>query len=773
VRRCADPIVKLKLTRFKKSAADIVRISTIGHADSINVFLIFLSDKDRGNAAWEKALLRLAKWRIDKVSIRPLTKLLHVSNWPFALKMAFCPALAMAALIGLGLNGILVTAEQAALIDAVVQHDLSTAVGLTDSATRLQQINSSLYRLSTLQASKTTDLSVTQEIGRLVTQTASLADDLAAQGGNTGMAAERDDILQVVAKIRVYGEAIDVFGSMLEIDFPSAVEFFRPFDKNATKVLEMIGDIADRAVTDAKSRAEVSVHLAKTIRLSLMAVSVAGSLLLFGVAALLTRATVRSVNQIATATEKVAQGHAAVDIAVLARDDELGTIVQSLAIFQSNVRQLAFLAHHDPLTGLPNRALFNDRVQQALKLLDRSIGFAVLCLDLDRFKFVNDTLGHPVGDVLLQRVAERLRACVRDGDTVARLGGDEFAIILLNLNEPSELDVLASRIIETVKSSYEIDGHLIHIGTSIGMALAPADGAISDELLKKADTALYEAKSNGGGSSCFYEDAMNVALQSRRQIEAGLRRALEEDEFVLYYQPLVDAQSHRVCSCEALVRWNHPERGLIFPDAFIPIAEASGLIGAIGQWVLGRACRDAASWDSDIKIAVNLSPSQFKDKNLVSYIQAALAASGLPASRLELEITESVLLNDSNIILAILLEIKALGVQISMDDFGTGYSSLSYLRSFPFDKVKIDRSFIKDLPNDKNAMAIIRAIVGLGETFGMTVTAEGVETNEQAVLLALEDCTHLQGYLFSRAVPAGDIPTLIERFSGAPAAAGA
>jgi diguanylate cyclase (GGDEF)-like protein len=567
VRRCGDPNLKLKLTRFKKTATEIIGISrdwALGL--SINAFLISLSHKDRGNAAWEKALLRLAKWRMDKVSVRPLTKLLRVSNWPFALKMAFCPALAMAAFIGLGLNGILVTAKQAALIDAVVQHDLSTAVRLTDSATRLQQINSSLYRLSTLQASKTTDLSVTQEIERLVMQTTSLADDLATQGWNTGMAVERDDILQVVAKIRVYGEAIDVFGSMLEIDFPSAVEFFRPFDKNAAEVLQMIGDIADRAVTDAKSRAEVSMHLARTIRLSLMAVSVVGSLLLFGIAALLTRAIVRSVNQIAIATEKVAQGYAAVDIAVLARDDELGTIVRSLAIFQSNVRQLAFLAHHDPLTGLPNRALFQDRVQQALKLLDRSVGFAVLCLDLDRFKLVNDTLGHPVGDVLLQRVAERLRACVRDGDTVARLGGDEFAIILLSLNEPSELDVLASRIIETVRSSYEIDGHLIHIGTSIGMALAPADGAISDELLKKADTALYEAKSGGGGVSCFYEDAMNVALQSRRQIEAGLRRALAEDEFVLYYQPLVDAQSHRVCSCEALIRWNHPERGLIFPD---------------------------------------------------------------------------------------------------------------------------------------------------------------------------------------------------------------
>jgi EAL domain-containing protein (putative c-di-GMP-specific phosphodiesterase class I) len=287
-------------------------------------------------------------------------------------------------------------------------------------------------------------------------------------------------------------------------------------------------------------------------------------------------------------------------------------------------------------------------------------------------------------------------------------------------------------------------------------------------LLKKADTALYDAKSSGGGICCFYEETMNAALQSRRQIEVGLRRALEQEEFVIHYQPLVDAQTHRVCSFEALVRWNDPEKGLIYPDAFIQIAEASALISGIGQWVLRRACADAAGWDNDIKIAVNLSPSQFRDKNLVASVCAALATSGLPASRLELEITESVLLNDSTTILAILQEIKALGVQISMDDFGTGYSSLSYLRSFPFDKVKIDRSFIKDLPNDKNAMAIIRAIVGLGETFGMTVTAEGVETDEQAVQLALEDCTHLQGYLFSRPVPVEAVPDLLARLAPAP-----
>ncbi|HEY4040877.1 MAG TPA: EAL domain-containing protein [Rhodopila sp.] len=691
--------------------------------------------------------------------------LLRIANWPFALKMAFCPALAMAVLAGMGLHGILATTEQAGLIDTVVQHDMATAVRLSDDATRLQDINSHLYRLSTLQASNSPDLNVTDEIANLLQQTTSLAHDLEALAGRFAQEAEHGEILRVASDVRVYCSAIEVFGSMLEIDFPSAVEFFRPFDKNATQVLQSIQEIASRAVRNARTRAEVSAHLAQTIRVAFVAAAFAGSLLLFSMVALLTRATVRSVKRIAAATERVAQGNASVDIAALARGDELGTIVDSLAVFQANVTQIAFMAHHDPLTGLPNRVLFQDRIQQALKLLDRNVGFAVLCLDLDRFKLVNDTLGHPFGDALLKRVAERIQACVREGDTVARLGGDEFAVVLLNADEPSEVDLLASRIIETVGSSYEIDGHQVSVGTSIGMAIAPTDGAIAVDLLKKADTALYGAKSGGGGMACFFEEAMNAALQSRRQIEVGLRRAIAQEEFVLYYQPLVDAQTHRVCSCEALIRWNHPEEGLISPDSFIPIAEASGLIGSIGQWVLRRACMDAMAWDGDVKIAVNLSPSQFKDKHLVSYVRAALAASGLPASRLELEITESVLLNDSSVILAILLEIKALRVQISMDDFGTGYSSLSYLRSFPFDKVKIDRSFIKDLPNDRNAMAIIRAIVGLGETFGMTVTAEGVETDAQAVQLALEDCTHLQGYLFSKPVAAASIPGLIERFS--------
>jgi diguanylate cyclase (GGDEF)-like protein len=704
---------------------------------------------------------RRRQWRAKL--FRPLG-VARLSNWPFALKMAFCPLLAAVALIGMGLHGIVAADEQAALIRAVVRDDLATAMGLSASATELQEINSSLYRLTTLQASRSSNLDVRTGIDGLVGRTARLAGALDARAA-AATGADRLELVDVAAKVRVYRDAIDVFGSMLEIDFASAVEFFRPFDRNASEVLSLINAITDRSVRDATSRARASALIAERIRQSLAAASMVATLVLFGTAWLLTRATVRSVRRIAAATENVARGGAQVDVEALERRDELGTIVRSLAVFQANVSQIAFLAHHDPLTRLPNRVLFHDRIQQALARVDRGHGFAVLCLDLDRFKMVNDTLGHPIGDGLLRQVAERLQACVREGDSVARLGGDEFAVILLNLDDPAAVDALATRIIEVLSTGYEIEGHQISIGTSIGMALSPADGTAPYELLKKADTALYGAKANGRGTACFYEDAMNAALQSRRELEVGLRQALARDEFQMNYQPLVDARSHRVCGFEALIRWHHPEKGVIPPDAFIPIAESSGLITAIGEWVLRRSCMDAATWPGDVKVAVNLSPSQFKDRNLVPNVRAALAASGLSPHRLELEITESVLLTDSHLTLAILHEIKSLGVQISMDDFGTGYSSLSYLRSFPFDKVKIDRSFIKDLPNDKNAMAIVRAIVGLSVTFGMSVTAEGVETDEQAVQLALEECDQLQGFLFSKPIPAAGVHDLIETLS--------
>jgi diguanylate cyclase (GGDEF)-like protein len=676
--------------------------------------------------------------------------------------MAFCPALAMLVIGGMGIHGVTAAKHQAELVNAVVHHDLTIATHLSEDATRLQEINSGLYRLTTLQASRTVGLNVTGEIERLVAQTTALADDVAKEAAEVDPDEGQDDVRRVAADIRFYRDAIDVFGSMLEVDFSSAVEFFRPFDTNARKVLGLIDSIAGRAVQDASRRAETSAQIADRIQLALIAAACAGFLLLFGTAAVLTRATVGSVKRIAAATEQVAQGSFKVDINSLERGDELGTIVRSLAVFQANVTKIAFLAHNDPLTGLPNRVLFQDRIQQALAMLDRDVGFAVLCLDLDRFKVVNDTLGHPVGDILLRQVADRLQSCVREGDTVARLGGDEFAIILLRMADPAAIDKFAGRIIEVVSASYDIEGHQLNIGTSIGVALAPADGSNASSLLKNADTALYGAKANGRGTSCFYEDSMNAALQRRREIEVGLRQAIAQDEFQLYYQPLVDARTRRVSGFEALVRWQHPQRGMISADTFIPVAESSGLIGAIGGWVLKRACIDAISWPGDIKIAVNLSPSQFKEKDIVGSVRDALLASGLAAKRLELEITESVLLNDSQSVLKILQELKDFGVQIAMDDFGTGYSSLSYLRSFPFDKVKIDQSFIRDLPADTSALAIVRAIVGLSFTFGMSVTAEGVETDAQAEQLEREKCAHLQGYLFSRAVPAPEVLPLIE-----------
>ena len=682
--------------------------------------------------------------------------------------MAFCPALAVIVLVGIGLHSIRAAEDQASLIRAVVEHDLTIAMRLSAGATKLETLNSALYRLTTLQAARATDLNVSNRIGSLVGDASSLADDLEAEARDISSAVDRADVLQVASEVRVYRDAIDVFGSMLEIDFASAVEFFRPFDANAKRVLDRINTVSGRVIADASSRAARSTHLAERIRLALAAAFAAGCLLLFGTAGLLTRATVRSVQRIAAATEKVAQGGLEVDVDALARGDELGIIVRSLAVFQANVSEIAFLGHHDALTRLPNRVLFNDRIEQALAQLDRGKSFAVFCLDLDRFKLVNDTLGHPVGDTLLRHVGTRLQACVREGDTVARLGGDEFAMIVRDLGEPLEVDGLATRIIRVIEANYEIDGHLVNIGTSIGIALAPTDGASPHELLKKADTALYGAKSAGRGTFCFYENAMNAALQARRDTEVGLRHALARDEFRLYYQPLVDARSRHASGFEALIRWQHPQRGMVAPDEFIPVAESSGLIGAIGRWVLHQACMDASTWPDEVKIAINLSPSQFRDKNLVSSVQAALTASGLAAQRLELEITESVLLADSNAVLAILSEIKALGVQIAMDDFGTGYSSLSYLRSFPFDKVKIDRSFVKDLPHDTNALAIVRAIVGLSQTFGMTVTAEGVETDEQAVQLTSEQCQQLQGYLFSRAIPATGVPALIDWLAKAP-----
>ncbi len=427
--------------------------------------------------------------------------------------------------------------------------------------------------------------------------------------------------------------------------------------------------------------------------------------------------------------------------------------------------KIAYLAHHDALTGLPNRVLLHERLNQAIAQLGRGSAFALLCLDLDNFKCVNDTLGHPVGDKLLQAVADRLGSCVRETDTVARLGGDEFAIVQVDIAGPEHAGELAGRVVAALSRPYDIEGQQVTVGASVGIAVAPGDGSNWDTLLKNADMALYRAKSDGKGVHRWFEPGMNARLQQRRRMELELRQALTNGELELFYQPLVSLASDRVSSFEALLRWRHPEHGLVSPGDFIPLAEETGLIVPIGEWVLRQACADAAAWLGGIKVAVNVSAIQFRNSRLVEAVGDALAESGLQAQRLELEVTESVLLHDGEATLATLHQLRRLGVRIALDDFGTGYSSLSYLRSFPFNKLKIDQSFVRDLAQTAEAAAIVRAVTQLGTALGMSITAEGIETEEQLAYLCDEACTEGQGYLFSRPVPADAIPALLERLS--------
>jgi len=426
--------------------------------------------------------------------------------------------------------------------------------------------------------------------------------------------------------------------------------------------------------------------------------------------------------------------------------------------------RIAHMAHHDGLTGLPNRLLFRERLEDALELAAQGVHFQVLCLDLDHFKDVNDALGHPVGDKLLQQVSARLLQEIGLNDTVARLGGDEFAVIQIGaeLRESSEL---AQRLIATLSAPYEIDGQHIIIGCSVGIALAPQDATDPVALLKAADLALYRAKTDGRGTYQFYEAEMDARLQARRVLELDLRNALANEEFEVHYQPQINLDSNSISGFEALLRWNHPERGMVSPAVFIPVAEETGLIGRIGAWVLKAACSEAMSWPDNIKVAVNLSPVQFKSSALILDVSSALGVSGLRASRLELEITESVMLQDTEAVLRTLHQIQELGVRISMDDFGTGYSSLSYLRKFPFNKIKIDQSFVRDLSERADSAAIIKAVAAMSASLGMDTTAEGVETLDQLDRVRHEGCTEVQGYYYSRPRPASEIPRLISSLS--------
>jgi diguanylate cyclase (GGDEF)-like protein len=423
--------------------------------------------------------------------------------------------------------------------------------------------------------------------------------------------------------------------------------------------------------------------------------------------------------------------------------------------------RIAHMAHYDALTDLPNRVLFHQELEQALKRVGRGEKLAVLYIDIDEFKSVNDTLGHSVGDDLLKGVADRLRGCLRETDLVARLGGDEFAIIQTALTQPSDATELVMRVYEAIRAPFECAGHLLTTDASIGIALAPEDGANLDQLLKSADLAMYGAKADGRRTYRFFKPGMDAHVRALRALELDLRQAITDEGFELHYQPLVNVRDNKVTGCEALLRWRHPTLGMISPAEFIPVAEDTGLINQLGEWVLNKACAEAATWPGDIKVAVNVSPVQFRSQAFALKVAAALAASGLAASRLELEITEAVLIRDDEAALAMLHQLREIGVRIALDDFGTGYSSLSYLQRFPFDKIKIDRSFIRGIAEPAGAAYIVQAVVNIAEARNMTTTAEGVETEQELQMLRDLGCTEMQGYLFSPALPVADIAELL------------
>jgi diguanylate cyclase (GGDEF)-like protein len=424
--------------------------------------------------------------------------------------------------------------------------------------------------------------------------------------------------------------------------------------------------------------------------------------------------------------------------------------------------RIEHMASHDVLTNLPNRYAFRKRLHAALERSRATGGMvAIMCLDLDHFKEVNDTLGHPVGDALLCAAAERLRACLRETDMVSRVGGDEFAVLLPSVEEARDAECLARRIVQEMGKPFQLERETVYATISLGIALAPVHGDDADKLLKNADMALYAAKADGRRTFRVFEPMMDERLAHRHAIERDLRAALGTSQLSLHYQPVVNLRTMKITGLEALVRWDHPQRGSVSPSDFIPVAENTGLISDLGRFVLDRACQDAAAWASDLKIAVNLSAAQFTQSDIAADVSHAIAKAGLQPHRLVVEITESLLLNEDKRTSEKLSQLKRLGVQIAMDDFGTGYSSLSYLRKYPFDRIKIDRSFLQTASDGPQGAAILRTIVELGETLGMTTIAEGIETEADLELLLSTDCVEGQGYLFSPAVPRDQIPALL------------
>ncbi|MDB5606289.1 MAG: diguanylate cyclase [Bradyrhizobium sp.] len=436
------------------------------------------------------------------------------------------------------------------------------------------------------------------------------------------------------------------------------------------------------------------------------------------------------------------------------------TTLEDITERKRTEERISHLAHYDALTDLPNRVLFHERLKHELARIPEGEQLAVLYIDIDEFKSVNDTLGHLIGDELLKSVAVSLSSCIGGDDFVARLGGDEFAIVQTAVETSADVTGLVARVFDAIRAPYECLGHQVTTDASIGVALAPQHGADLHQILKNADLAMYAAKSAGRRTYRFFEPGMDAQVKARHTLETDLRQAISDGGLEVYYQPCVSLGDNRITGCEALLRWRHSERGMVSPAEFIPIAEETGLINQIGEWVLTTACAEAATWPDDVKVAVNVSPVQFKSGTLALKIVAALAASGLAANRLELEITEAVLIRDDEAALAILHQLRAIGVRIALDDFGTGYSSLSYLQRFPFDKIKIDRCFVNDIEQPEGSSCIVQAVVNIAAARQMTTTAEGVETRQQRELLRALGCSEMQGYLFSPARPAAEIKHL-------------
>jgi diguanylate cyclase (GGDEF)-like protein len=436
------------------------------------------------------------------------------------------------------------------------------------------------------------------------------------------------------------------------------------------------------------------------------------------------------------------------------------TDITELHVKDERIRHMAF---HDALTGLGNRVLLRQRIDEALRQKGEPANlFAVLSIDLDRFKTVNDMLGHRAGDDLLRQVADRLQRCIEHKDTIARVGGDEFVILQENISDSNNASSLAAQILKSLGAPYNISGTVVTIGASIGIAMAPWDGTNIDELLGHSDLALYRAKSEERNQYRFFESEMGRAALERSRLELDLRDAFAKDQFVLFYQPCVNIVNGQIVCCEALIRWRHPLRGLISPAEFIPIAEDIGLIGRLGEWVVNRACLEAVGWPRGIKVAVNLSAAQFIGGNLPDIVLGALKASGLSARRLELEITETLLIDDYEGSLATLHKLRGHGIRIALDDFGTGYSSLTYLRQFPFDRIKIDKAFVGEMTTRPDCAAIVSAVAGLGRNLSIDITAEGIETRDQLVMVRASGCTEAQGYLFGRPVSAVDLTRILQ-----------